>query len=583
MKRLIAAAVPLVAAFAVAAPAQAGTYDVHFCNSAGTVFDNKSWASLASAGIVVDPSCPGANQLIGIRVDAGTRSAAGAIAGLTFTSPAGTTITNFLLTRQLDYKNPVVSGTRPFFTLYQLGNVVFAGAGDYDDATRNRLNAQRSWYGYPANEAHLAKANVTRANFPALAAYRNDSRTMLLRVGCYRRNTAPCQVGPGGRIYNVFYGARVTVSDPTPPDSFSVEASGLLAGGQRDGSDPVTLSATDNAGIEKVEIFDVTNPAAPSLVGAENYDVGPTYEAGEQRTDKGATCSFRLAKPCPNLAGETIRPTSLQVGNRNLLVRVTDAGGNFADRGPFPVNVITPSDRGAANGSGASEPARVLLRFANTKRKRQTVRYYRKISVRGRLINAERQPDLRSRGAPAHARPAPGRERDRPQGPAHRLRRLLPRDGAREGVAPAPVRLARAGQRRPLLRQRLPDAEGARLRRAAGPPARRARRAQRAPDRPPEGRRAAPACRSSCRASCAAPAASRPSRTPPRAAAARSRAATRSARRARAGARSCSAPASAARPASRTRRASPAPSACGSAESPRAYRLTPPMLRRRTR
>ena len=47
MKRLIAAAVPLVAAFAVAAPAQAGTYDVHFCNSSGTVFDNKSWASLA--------------------------------------------------------------------------------------------------------------------------------------------------------------------------------------------------------------------------------------------------------------------------------------------------------------------------------------------------------------------------------------------------------------------------------------------------------------------------------------------------------------------------------------------------------
>jgi hypothetical protein len=154
----------------------------------------------------------------------------------------------------------------------------------------------------------------------------------------------------------------------------------------------VTVSAADNAGIERVEIVDATDPAAQRVVGAENYDVGFTYEAGEQRTDKGATCSFRLAKPCPNLAGETVRPTSLQVGNRNLLVRVTDAGGNFADRGPFPVNVITPSDRGAANGSGASEPARVLLRFANTKRKRQTVRYYRKISVRGRLINASGNP-----------------------------------------------------------------------------------------------------------------------------------------------------------------------------------------------
>ena len=46
MKKLIAAVVPLAAAFAFAVPAQAGTYDVHFCNSSGTAFDNKSWAAL---------------------------------------------------------------------------------------------------------------------------------------------------------------------------------------------------------------------------------------------------------------------------------------------------------------------------------------------------------------------------------------------------------------------------------------------------------------------------------------------------------------------------------------------------------
>ena len=287
LKKLFAAVAPLAAALALAAPAQAGTYDVHFCNSTGTVFDNKSWAALTSPGIVTDPACAATNTLIGIRVDAGTRSAAGAIGGLTFTSPAGTAITDFTLTRQLDYKNPVVSGTRPFFTLYQLGTIVFAGAGDYEDATRTRLNAQRSWYGYPANEAHLARANTTRANFPALAAYRNNARTLLLRAGCYRRNTAPCEVGPGGRIYNVFYGAKVTVSDPTPPASANVEAAGLFAGGPRDGSDPVTVSAADNAGIKRVEIVDVSNPSAARVVGAENYDVGFTYEAGEQRTDAG--------------------------------------------------------------------------------------------------------------------------------------------------------------------------------------------------------------------------------------------------------------------------------------------------------
>ena len=58
MRRLLAAAAPLVAALALASPAHAGTYDVHFCTSGATVFDNRSWAALASPGIVVDPSCP---------------------------------------------------------------------------------------------------------------------------------------------------------------------------------------------------------------------------------------------------------------------------------------------------------------------------------------------------------------------------------------------------------------------------------------------------------------------------------------------------------------------------------------------
>ena len=70
----------------------------------------------------------------------------------------------------------------------------------------------------------------------------------------------------------------------------------------------MTVSAADNAGIGRVEIVDVTNPAAPRVVGAENYDVGVSYQAGEQRTDRGATCSFRLVKPCPNLSRETVRP-----------------------------------------------------------------------------------------------------------------------------------------------------------------------------------------------------------------------------------------------------------------------------------
>ena len=70
--------------------------------------------------------------------------------------------------------------------------------------------------------------------------------------------------------------------------------------------DAITLDATDNGGIRRVEIIDVTGGGA-GVVGAEDYATGA-------RTVTGATCSFRLAKACPNLRNETIRPTSLAAG-----------------------------------------------------------------------------------------------------------------------------------------------------------------------------------------------------------------------------------------------------------------------------
>ena len=391
LRALVGAAVA-AGALGIAAPADAGTYTAYACNAAGTSFGNRSWTALTNPAIVTDTACEQPGSLIGIRVDPGKRVASGAVAGLTYTSPAGTAIVDFTVNRQLDYKNPAVSGTHQLFTLYQLGPTVFAGAGDYNDAIRSRLNAQRSWYGYPANEAHVARSNASLRGFPALAGYRGDARQLIIRAGCFPRGGTPCQVGPGGRIYNVLYGTQLTINDFTAPAGASVDASGLLAGGPRDGSDPVTVSAADNAGIKRVEIVDATDPAARRVVGVENYDVGFTYEAGETKTDAGATCSFRLVKVCPDLNRETLRARSLQVGRRALYVRFVDAGENAVERGPYVVDVATPSDRGPVNGSNAREPARVILRFAKGKKTRRTVRYRRKAGIRGRLIDADGQP-----------------------------------------------------------------------------------------------------------------------------------------------------------------------------------------------
>jgi hypothetical protein len=368
---------PMLIAFALAAgapaTAQAGTYHVYACAAGGGQFANGSWAGPQVAGLVVDTNCTPAGSLIGLRIDGGKAIANGASASLTFTSPPGTTIADFTIDRELDFdSNPSLDGTRPLYAIYFLGNTPFAGAGDYDTATRDRLRTFNAWYGYPAGDAHLTRRVTRLVQMGALLGYRGDASTMTIRVGCFRRATN-CSGPAGGRVYHVLYGIDVTVNDPQPPVP-TVNAEGLLAGGQRHGDDPVVMSATDNAGIRRVELLDIT-AGTPVLIGA-----------------RAVACDARLARPCPDLGRTVIRPTGLQVGRRGVVVRTIDAAGNAVDRGPFPVDVITPSDRGAPNGSGATDTATLTARFPKGDRTSRTVRYGKRVRVTGRLLNSAGQP-----------------------------------------------------------------------------------------------------------------------------------------------------------------------------------------------
>jgi hypothetical protein len=371
----------VAAAFgAAAAPAHAGTYSVFACGS----YDNRSWDGVAATGITADESCPGSTAM-GNSVGAGARVPLGGTGSTTFTAPAGMTIADFTLTRQLTYRNGTpADGTRRLFAIYKLGSTVFAGAGHYANATRNRLNGVGSWYGYPEANVVVPKSTVRRSSFPALAGYRGDARTLQIAVGCFNGSVdTACTTAAGGGIAHLLSGAQVVLNDPTAPAA-SIEASGLLAGGARSGADAITLDATDNGGIRRVEIVDVTGGGS-SVVGAEDYATGA-------RTDTGATCSFRLRKACPNLKDETIRPTGLPAGPRTLKVRITDAGGNVLEQGPYAVNVATPSDRGPLNGSGATEDGTLSAHFTGTTKTRRTVNYRSRAAISGRLLNSSGKP-----------------------------------------------------------------------------------------------------------------------------------------------------------------------------------------------
>ena len=382
MARRRAVLASLASALVAAPAAHAGTYTVHACLSEGTSYDNRSWTSVPAPGILADAACPGGDA-IGNSVPARTNPIAqGAVGATRLTAPAGTTIADFTLTRQLTYRNPVAAGTHRLYALYRLGGTAFAGAGDYDNATRNRLNAAGSWYGYPERDVIVPRSTVSRASFPALAAYRGDARTLEIAVGCFTRGS-PCSVAAGGGVAHLLTGARVTISDPRPP-TVSVEASGLLAGGPRSGSDPVTLDAGDTAGIRRVEIVEVTDGGS-RVVGAEDYAAGAL-------SDRGAGCSFRLLRPCPTLSDESVVPTALAAGRRVLKLRVLDAGGNAVEQGPYTVDVATPSDRGPLNGADATEDGTLTARFAGTNRTRRVVPYRRRVRITGRLLNAAGRP-----------------------------------------------------------------------------------------------------------------------------------------------------------------------------------------------
>ena len=365
---------------AAAPPAHAGSYSVFACGS----YDNRSWNSVRDSGITADESCPGSTSM-GNTVGGGARVPLGAAGTTTFTAPAGMSIADFVLTRQLTYRNGTpAQGTRPLYAIYKLGSTVFAGAGRYENATRSRLNAVGSWYGYPENNVVVPRSTVRRSSFPALAGYAGTATSLQIAVGCFNGSVdTACTVAAGGGIAHLISGAQIVLSDPTLPAA-SIEASGLLAGGARSGSDVVTLDATDNGGIRRVEILDLT-PGGASVVGSEDYAAG-------SRTEAGATCSFRLRKACPNLKNEIVRPTRLAAGPRNLKVRITDAGGNVTEQGPYAVNVATPSDRGPLNGSGATEDGKLTARFSGTTKTRRTVGYRSRVGITGRLLNSSGRP-----------------------------------------------------------------------------------------------------------------------------------------------------------------------------------------------
>jgi hypothetical protein len=353
----------LGAALLVPSVAIGGTYDVQTCATPAGRLLNHAWILSGSGNFNVGEACNASapDPQLSVVAQAGGSFGGGESKAWTFTAPQGSSIANFRIHHQLYQYNPVNSPSTDHFlyTLVQLGSTVLEATGDYSPPPPTW------WNGGQAYDTHDLIA--TKDTFPASANYRGDARTLRVAVGC---QTGPCSLRADGATFAKIVGATVTIGDPTAPKVDRVYPIGLAAGGSLSGDEPLTFDASDNSGIQRAELVDVTPGADSKVVGTKAFG-----------------CDYSFAAPCPQAAAAEITATDLASGQKTLVLRLTDAAGNVGQSAPFAVQA-----EGPLNGTPASAAAKLTAVFARNRRSRLTVNYGGKATVRGRVTDAAGTP-----------------------------------------------------------------------------------------------------------------------------------------------------------------------------------------------
>jgi hypothetical protein len=391
----------VLAAGAIGAPlAHAGSYDVLSCTVGGTLYPNNAWAAAnnptGDGRYVTDATCPSVNDPLTTTLAGGNSFGNGTYSGLWFFAPPDTAITNYSMTVHHYWYAPGNGAPdETTYTALTLGPMLVGGTGQFDGNVQQNLANEGHWYGFrSAGSSGAADTGVLQRTLSDSTAAKTQRTAtyMTVSAGCY--NTAGCTLGPTANVFLELYGSRVTITDSTAPAlSGPTPGTGLLAPGTRSGDEPVTFSATDNVGIRRAEIVDVTDAANPSVVATEDYN--------STATAQNARCSFTKPRPCPDLKNETLAASPAIAGRRTLLVRVTDAAGNQTVSTPFAVTA-----RGPVNGAGGGDGSRLVAGFpghtfrgrgkarkkVGVLRPSKTVGWGHSAPVKGILRNAAGQP-----------------------------------------------------------------------------------------------------------------------------------------------------------------------------------------------
>jgi hypothetical protein len=316
-------------------------------------------------------------------MDGGSTHPYTAAASATFTAPAGLTIAGFTLWRYEADGASQPYGTPASNLLYAPGPPSVQGLCT-DGCSR----------GTPADP--LAAANLV--SVPELSGVSQIQWS------------ASCGGGPGGTCpasgsgtlssqYDV-YAADVDLVDGTPPMVSGVGGP-LVAGGTLTGTQTVSFSASDGQ----------SGVYSGSLVVDGHTEVARVLDANGGACQSLGTVSgqrsFEYAQPCKSTVSAILAldTSKLTPGQHSLELVVDDAAGNqtVAYDGTITIGgsstsagtSIDPGSpaalRGAANGTNASDQAKLTARWASTRKTTRTSRYGQADRVTGRLMSATGQ------------------------------------------------------------------------------------------------------------------------------------------------------------------------------------------------
>ena len=228
-------------------------------------------------------------------------AAPGTSAGWTFAAPTGTTITGISYERYIGHQ---FDGFNDWSPALRADGSIVPGETCLDTVE----NGETCSVGGPPGEEG-EPAMVT-----GLAAHE-----LTLGIVCQAPSGDECVTGATEhKAWAAMYGAKVTLSDPTPPTLGT--PSGPLwepgqAGGFHKGSESISVSASDIGG-----------GVASIVLSAD----------GRQVASYTGPCNFTFAQPCPSATGTqtlTVPTTQLSDGTHILTLVATDAAGNQFDRG----------------------------------------------------------------------------------------------------------------------------------------------------------------------------------------------------------------------------------------------------------